>query len=466
MDRDAPGSPNLKEINRRLDRLERNSYLSINAISENAFADITSAYEDVSLSAGEYENSETRKFEDRTLSDSRKLIELLEKKQEESLQEIRELTDQTREMTDVSEGENFRIQLWQKYLMQETSSIASNDELELFAGLSDADLNDVLSDAGLSDVLSDPPGMLSHFCDGSDKDWIPKLRIEAKFHENFFKVCIHPLGSYLITAVGKEFCVFDFETFNDLQILQEITHEKSSHFINCVEVHPDMDLFITGGSDASVIVWDLPQVNSIKMLPIDSAVRACAFSADGLLAVGGENGTVMMLDVSDEDPANWELVEKLSAHEQAILSCCFSSEYFVTGSSDCTIKIWTRNTEDRTLLHILEGHTDFVNTITFHHFEPYLISGSRDTSIMVWSTETFKHVHTFSRHKAPITTCQFHPKRNILFSSSTDQKMFCFNFNDFSSFEVICTGLFCAFDPGGHEIVVTSGEDGTLRLYS
>jgi len=167
MDRDAPGSPNLKEINRRLDRLERNSYLSINAISENAFADITSAYEDVSLSAGEYENSETRKFEDRTLSDSRKLIELLEKKQEESLQEIRELTDQTREMTDVSEGENFRIQLWQKYLMQETSSIASNDEhqLELFAGLSDADLNDVLSDAGLSDVLSDPPGMLSHFCD-------------------------------------------------------------------------------------------------------------------------------------------------------------------------------------------------------------------------------------------------------------------------------------------------------------
>merc|ERR1740129_662605 len=153
-------------------------------------------------------------------------------------------------------------------------------------------------------------------------------------------------------------------------------HQKFSYSINCIQAHPEIDVFITGGSDKSVIIWNLPQVAPVKKMWTSSAVECCAFSEDGLLAVGGSSGVVTMFDALQRDPSKWEQIEAFQAHQQAsILSCVFSSEYFVTGSSDHTTRIWSHNSEERVLLHILDGHKDSVNIVTFHPFEPLLITG-------------------------------------------------------------------------------------------
>lgn len=127
--------------------------------------------------------------------------------------------------------------------------------------------------------------------------------------------------------------IFDiiFETFDLLSYI--------AGPIRSVAFHPNQPLFVSGGDDNKVKVWNYKE-------------KRCLFT------LHGHTDYIRTVEFHHEYP--W------------ILSC----------SDDLSIRIW--NWQSRTCLTELTGHTHYVMCATFHPTEDLIASASLDTTIRVW----------------------------------------------------------------------------------
>ena len=89
-------------------------------------------------------------------------------------------------------------------------------------------------------------------------------------------------------------------------------------------------------------------------------VRSLGFSLDGILLVSGSNdGTSKLWDVQTGG-----VVKTLCSHTDWVysVSILVDNTIVASGSQDKTIHLWDIKTGD---CHVIEGHKDTVNTVTF-----------------------------------------------------------------------------------------------------
>jgi WD40 repeat protein len=119
----------------------------------------------------------------------------------------------------------------------------------------------------------------------------------------------------------------------------------------------------------------------------ETSVNALAFHPGrGILLSGGRDAHLNIWDAANPGKA----LEKIPAHNYAVYSIVFEPTglLFATGSRDKTIKIWDAESLQFLLrieqqLHL--GHVNSVNSLHWSKYRNYLISGSDDRSVMVWS---------------------------------------------------------------------------------
>src|SRR6267154_2938255 len=107
--------------------------------------------------------------------------------------------------------------------------------------------------------------------------------------------------------------------------------------------------------------------------------------------------------------------QTLNGHQAWVGDIIVYEDKFVSGSGDCTIKIWDLKTEQK--LHTLKGHGGWINCIIVH--EGKVISGSGDHTIKVWDLETGRELQTFNGHRSTVTDIRVYQDK--LISSSWDQ---------------------------------------------
>ncbi|KAK2043643.1 WD domain-containing protein [Colletotrichum somersetense] len=114
-------------------------------------------------------------------------------------------------------------------------------------------------------------------------------------------------------------------------------------------------------------------------------------------------------------------------HQECIYSLQYDSDYLVSGSRDKTIRIWSMHTR-RLLRKPLEGHTGSVLCLQFDSDpeEDLIVSGSSDSDVILWRFSTGKIIQRLKNaHTESVLNVKF--DKRILVTCSKDKSIKIFN---------------------------------------
>lgn len=159
-----------------------------------------------------------------------------------------------------------------------------------------------------------------------------------------------------------------------------------------------------------------------SMFSRDTASRTNSFSrvrrwtSDGGSSAANENGTPRKQDLSTAGQKKTQTsVRVLRGHSGAVtaLHCVTRREvwdlvgdredagFFISGSTDCTVKIWDPSLRGSELRATLKGHTRTVRAISSDRGK--VVSGSDDQSVLVWDKQTTQLLEELKGHDAQVS---------------------------------------------------------------
>lgn len=110
-----------------------------------------------------------------------------------------------------------------------------------------------------------------------------------------------------------------------------------------------------------------------------------------------------------------------TAHPKPVtcLSIRPKGDLLASGSTDQHVYIW--RTADGSLLHQLQGHSAYIQSITASTDGEYLASGSADRSVRIWRFENGDLVHVLGGHAGEISSLAFSQDARFLGSGDANQ---------------------------------------------
>jgi WD40 repeat protein len=123
------------------------------------------------------------------------------------------------------------------------------------------------------------------------------------------------------------------------------------------------------------------------------------------------DGEIVAMAVKEAvfEPLNAEEERRLEGHESYVMSLVVHGDKLISGSMDSTIKVWS--TDTWTCERTLEGHTNAVMSLVMHGDK--LISGSTDKTIKIWNTDTWTCERTLEGHGATVPSLVMHGDKLI-----------------------------------------------------
>jgi len=223
-----------------------------------------------------------------------------------------------------------------------------------------------------------------------------------------------------------------------------------------MSISPDGKIIITAGAAGEVKGWDLDG-NGLFTFPYGGSVFDTAFSPAGrYLAVGGDNDTIMILDIDAQE----KVTDLISDHQYITNLVFFPDGRLLLASyerPDNVMKTWDTSTwqETSTFSHVTE-RIDYHDTVFPPHGE-YLAVASTQNAIKVLDVNTWQVVKQFLGHTRGSYQLDFSPDGSLLASACDDMTL--------KLWEVE-TGRVLRTFTNQHEVgTVAFSPDGTLLAY-
>ena len=155
--------------------------------------------------------------------------------------------------------------------------------------------------------------------------------------------------------------------------------------------HPS--LLFSGALDRTIAIWDVAATNhETPLMSIDLS------KFDDLAGSGfeGERGSVYSLGV---DPAGTVLA---------------------AGTPERVVRLWDPRVGDKSIARLV-GHSECVRSILISDDGRYMLTGSSDSTIKLWSLGEHQCLHTFNYHTSPVWALHSdHPNLERFYSGSRD----------------------------------------------
>jgi dipeptidyl aminopeptidase/acylaminoacyl peptidase len=206
--------------------------------------------------------------------------------------------------------------------------------------------------------------------------------------------------------------------------------------VTSLDYSPDGSLLATAGEDGRIVIWKplqgtIAEGAAFARQPV--SVHCVRFSPDGTrLLTTGDDGSTIVWDLATRR----ELLPILVDHGEAVLCGAWSVDgrWLVTGGRDKTARIWSSN--DGRLLATLTGHSAAVTSVSISLDRMRVLSASQDNTAKLWDSRSvlrradalrsraeslsLVEVLTFRRHTREVTTVRFSPDGRHVLTASRD----------------------------------------------
>lgn len=236
--------------------------------------------------------------------------------------------------------------------------------------------------------------------------------------------------------------------FKDVYLLQNVAfslQQQFLHFFLLKEGHSDYvkvllfsnndKILATGSSDCTIKLWNVENRRELKtLLGHSSPITSLAFDNNN----GNDNGN--------------------GPHKD--------NKYIASGCQDGTIIVWDINTGQMVQKFI--GHTDIINSMSFHHTSDYIVSGSMDMSVKFWDIQKGKEMFELDKHSTSVLHVSFDKNCQFLATATKDNIIHIWTFNSQYSgpnpFEQKCDTEIIKLLFIGHYLIVRFSS-GTTKIW-
>ncbi len=250
-------------------------------------------------------------------------------------------------------------------------------------------------------------------------------------------------------------------------------------WVRSVAFSQDGQTLASGSDDCTVKVWDIPTGTCRKtLIGHQDVVEAVAFSPNGqYLATAGNDCSIRLWEAD-----TGTFIRAFTGHRNWVYTIAFStdSQQIISGSNDCTVRIWDIQTGQ--CLQNLQGHHQAVRSVVYSPALPeteisalpqaiagaIIVSGSQDCTVRIWEAATGKCLKVLKGHAERVWSVALHPSEQMLLSGSTDSTLKLWNPRTGQSLRTVqtsCAGLkSIVFSPNG-ALIASGGDDKTIRIW-
>ncbi|KAK3603040.1 hypothetical protein CHS0354_037788 [Potamilus streckersoni] len=185
--------------------------------------------------------------------------------------------------------------------------------------------------------------------------------------------------------------------------------------MTCVDIMPDNMYFACGGLDCMVYLYELNTGKEVRTFRGHADVISdICFAGTTRLCSTSLDTTVSIWDVHDG-----HRLHVLKGHQRRVNSCAsdISGKLLVTGSWDCTAKVWSVDKGEQ-LCFFRVGSP--VNCVSFHPEGHLIVTGSWDSSLRIWDVLNRTRTAVLRGHKSSVRDVAYSPSGRHLASAALD----------------------------------------------
>ncbi|KZT23961.1 WD40 repeat-like protein [Neolentinus lepideus HHB14362 ss-1] len=209
------------------------------------------------------------------------------------------------------------------------------------------------------------------------------------------------------------------------------------------EKWPKQPLIVTGSRDHSLRVWQLPR-------PGDDEYRY----------YGADETEVDPADEDVEDNPYHKL--HLEGHDHAVRALAARGRTLVSGSYDCTVRIWDIITGK--CRWVLQGHTQRVYSVVLDMARNQACSGSMDGTVRIWNLQNGQCRHLLMGHTSLVGLLGLSPSHLVSAAADSTLRVWDPETGELQHTLAAHTGAITCFQHD--EFKVLSGSDGTLKMWN
>lgn len=255
-------------------------------------------------------------------------------------------------------------------------------------------------------------------------------------------IAFEPGTGRLLASASADLSIklWQFETFECIKTLNGHDHNVSS-----IRFVPAGDHLISCSRDKSLKLWEIASGFCIRTFTGHSEWVRCLAIKGNLIASGSHDEQVMIWAIDNPVP-----IQTFSGHGNVIECVEFASdeaiaeiragdfmpkgeqaeedtatrprEFVVSGSRDKTIMLW--DIWRGTCLTTLRGHDNWVRQLLFHPSGRYLYSCSDDKSVRIWDCKSGRTAKSLTdAHEHFVTCIALNPRYPLLASGGVDKSV-------------------------------------------